>query len=143
MIFSVRIVLDTSVLVAAIRSKMGASRILLDAALAWEVQFCISTPLILEYEAVLTRPEHPLASGISSAEVVDLVDMLCDKGVQVELTETWLPILRDPCDEMVLNTAINGRVDAIVTFNRADFAGIPEAPGIDVQSPGEALRRIR
>jgi predicted nucleic acid-binding protein len=57
------------------------------------------------------------------------------------MTEAWLPILKDPADEMVLSTAINGRVDAIVTFNRADFAGIPEDIGIDVLSPGEALRR--
>lgn len=135
--------LDTSVLVAAIRSKTGASSILLSAALASEFQFCISTPLILEYEAVLTRPEHLHASGISSAEVADLLDLLCDMGVQVELSETWLPILRDPADEMVLGTAINGRADAIVTFNRADFAGIPEDLGINVLSPGEALRRIR
>ena len=135
--------LDTSVLVAAIRSKTGASRVLLKAALAAEFQFCISTPLILEYEAVLTRPEHLNVSRIRSADVGELLDLLCDQGVQVELTETWLPILRDPSDEMVLNTAINGRVDAIVTFNRADFAGIPEDLGIDVLLPGEALRRIR
>jgi putative PIN family toxin of toxin-antitoxin system len=139
----VRILLDTSVLVAAIRSKTGAARILLDAALASEFQFCISTPLILEYEAVLTRSEHLLASRISSAEIGDLLDLLCDVGIQVEMTETWLPILRDPDDEMVLCTAINGRVDAIVTFNRADFAGIPENLGILVLSPGDALRRTR
>jgi putative PIN family toxin of toxin-antitoxin system len=115
---------------------------LLDAALDSKFQFCISTPLILEYEAVLTRHEHLLASRISNADVVELVDLLCNKGIQVELTETWMPILRDPDDEMVLSTAINGRVDAIVTFNRADFAGIPEDLGIEVVSPGEALRRL-
>jgi putative PIN family toxin of toxin-antitoxin system len=139
----VRVVLDTSVLVAAIRSKTGASRILLDGALASNFQFCISTPLILEYEAVLTRPEHLLVSGIRSADVSELLDLLCEVGIQVEMTETWLPILRDSGDEMVLGTAINGRVDAIVTFNRADFAGIPDDLGIDVLSPGEALRRFR
>lgn len=138
-----QIVLDTSVLVAAIRSKTGASRILLDAALESRLRFCISTPLILEYEAVLTRPEHLLASGVSGAEVVELIDSLCEMGVQVEITETWLPVLRDPDDEMVLSTAINGRADVIVTFNRADFAGIPEDLRIDVVSPGEALRRMR
>jgi len=115
---------------------------LLDAALDSKFQFCISTPLILEYEAVLTRHGHLLASRISNADVVELVDLLCNKGIQVELTETWMPILRDPDDEMVLSTAINGRVDAIVTFNRADFAGIPEDLGIEVVSPGEALRRL-
>jgi putative PIN family toxin of toxin-antitoxin system len=135
-------VLDTSVLVAAIRSKTGASRILLDAALASKFRSCISTPLILEYEAVLTRQEHLLTAGISSADVAELLDALCEVGVQVEITEIWLPVLPDPDDEMVLGTAINGRADAIVTFNRADFAGIPEGLGIDVLSPGEALRRI-
>ena len=92
---------------------------------------------------MLTRPEHLLASGVSGAEVVELIDSLCEMGVQVEITETWLPVLRDPDDEMVLSTAINGRADVIVTFNRADFAGIPEDLRIDVVSPGEALRRMR
>jgi predicted nucleic acid-binding protein len=131
------------VLVAAIRSETGASRVLLNSALDCRLQVSISTPLILEYEAVLTRREHLQASGLSAAEVGEILDMLCASGIQVHMTEGWRPMLRDPDDEMVLGTAINGRVDAIVTFNRADFAGIPEEIGIEVLLPEEALRRTK
>ena len=120
-----RIVLDTSVVVAAIRSGTGASKALLDSFLQSRAQFLISTPLVLEYEAVLTRREHLRASGLNAEEVGSLLDMICAAGMQVHMTRNWRPMLRDPDDEMVLGTAINGRADAIVTLNRGDFAGIP------------------
>jgi putative PIN family toxin of toxin-antitoxin system len=138
----VRAVLDTSVLVAAIRSQTGASKALLAAALQLRFHFLISTPLVLEYEAVLTRREHLLASGLSNGEIQEVLDMLCATGIQVQMTRSWRPKLRDPDDEMVLGTAINGQGDAIVTFNRADFAGFVEEFGIQVLSPMEALRRM-
>jgi len=138
----VRIVLDTSVVVAAIRSGTGASKALLDSFLQSRAQFLISTPLVLEYEAVLTRREHLRASGLNAEEVGSLLDMICAAGMQVHMTRNWRPMLRDPDDEMVLGTAINGRADAIVTLNRGDFAGIPEEFGIEVLSPLEALKKM-
>jgi putative PIN family toxin of toxin-antitoxin system len=135
-------VLDTSVLVAAIRGQTGASKALLAAALQSRIQFLISTPLVLEYEAVLTRREHLQASGLVIAEVGEMLDMLCAAGIQVRMTQSWRPTLRDPDDEMVLGTAINGQAGAIVTFNRADFVGIQEEFGIAVLSPMEALKRM-
>jgi putative PIN family toxin of toxin-antitoxin system len=138
----VRIVLDTSVLVAAIRSETGASKALLSAAFQFRFQFLISTPLVLEYEAVLTRPEHLRASGLTIGGVGELLDMICATGIEVRMTQSWRPKLPDPDDEMVLGTAINGRADAIVTFNRADFAGILGEFGVEVLSPMEALKRM-
>jgi putative PIN family toxin of toxin-antitoxin system len=138
----VRVVLDTSVLVAAIRSQTGASKALLTAALDSRFQFLISNPLVLEYEAVLTRREHLQASGLSIGEVGELLDTICATGIQVRLTRSWRPILRDPDDEMVLGTAINGSADAVVTFNRADFIGIPGEHGLEVISPQEGLKRM-
>jgi predicted nucleic acid-binding protein len=102
----------------------------------------MSTPLILEYEAVLTRPEHLQASGLSIGEVEEMLDLICATGIQVRMTESWRPMLRDPDDEMVLATGINGQAEAIVTFNRADFAGVSANFGIEVLSPQEALRRL-
>jgi putative PIN family toxin of toxin-antitoxin system len=135
-------VLDTSVLVAAIRGQTGASKAVLAAALQSRFHFLISTPLVLEYEAVLTRREHLLASGLSVGEVQEMLDMVCATGIQVQMTQSWRPTLRDPDDEMVLGTAINGQADAIVTFNRADFVSFVEVFGIQVLSPIEALRRM-
>ena len=136
------VVLDTSVLVAAIRGQIGASKALLTAAIQSRFHFLISTPLVLEYEAVLARREHMVAAGLSIAEVQELLDMVCATGIQVQMTHSWRPKLRDPNDEMALGTAINGQADTIVTFNRADFAGFVEEFGIQVLSPMEALRRI-
>jgi putative PIN family toxin of toxin-antitoxin system len=135
-------VLDTSVLVAAIRSKTGASKAVLTAALESQVQFLISNPLVLKYEAVLTRREHLRASGLSLSQIEELIDMICAAGTEVRMTRSQRPMLRDANDEMVLETAINGGANAIITFNRADFADIPVEFSIEVLAPREALKRI-
>lgn len=102
----------------------------------------ISTPLVLEYEAVLSRPEHLRASGLDISEIGELIDLICSVGIEVPMTRSWRPLLRDPDDEMVLGTAINGKADAIVTFNCADFTGIPEEFSVEVFGPREALERM-
>jgi putative PIN family toxin of toxin-antitoxin system len=137
-----RLVLDTSVLVAAMRSQTGASRALVKAALEFRIQFLISNPLVLEYEAVLSRPEHLRASGLGISEVGALIDQICSAGIEVRMTQSWRPKLPDPDDEMVLGTAINGKANAIVTFNRADFVGIQEEFAIEVLSPMDGLKRM-
>jgi putative PIN family toxin of toxin-antitoxin system len=135
-------VIDTSVLVAAIRSNSGASNLLLRAGLNRRFELLISTPLVLEYEAVMTRAEHLLASGLTADEIEELLDVLCGVGNEVPMTRSWRPQLSDPDDEMVLATSINGNADAIVTFNRGDFASVDVKFNIEIISPQEALGRI-
>lgn len=137
-----RIVIDTSVFIAAIRSDAGASKALVAAALQGKIQFLISTPLVLEYEEVLNRREHLKASGLSSEEVQALLDAICAVGTEVVMTRSLRPQLPDPDDEMVLETAVNGAADAIVTFNLADFAGIEDMFGVEVVTPRGALKRM-
>ncbi len=67
--------------------------------------------------------------------------MICATGVQVRMIRSWRPLLRDPDDEMVLETAINGQADAIITFNLADFAGIPKQFSVEVLTPKQVLER--
>ena len=55
----------------------------------------------------------------------------------------WRPTLNDPNDEMVLEVAVNGQADAIVTFNLKDYGSIPNTFNIDVLRPSDALRRVR
>jgi putative PIN family toxin of toxin-antitoxin system len=138
----VRAVLDTSVLVAAIRSPTGASKALLDAALGGQMEILISTALVLEYEAVLTRPEHLRVAGYSLEEMQELLDAICEAGTRVTVRWHWRPQLHDPNDEMVLETAINGYANAIVTFNRTDFIHAGKHFGLQVLSPREALERV-
>src|SRR3979411_2305670 len=116
-------VLDTDVMVAAVRSDSGASRQLLLAALNRQFELLLSVPLLLEYEAVMTRPQHLAACGLSSAEVGHVLDDLAAVSRPVRLAFRWRPRLSDPDDDMVLETAINGSASAIVTSNQRDFAG--------------------
>lgn len=117
-----RVVLDTNVLVAAGRSRHGAAFALLRALQAGKFRLLASVPMFLEYEAVLKRPEQLAAGGRSAAMVDGFLDALAGWTEPVHLYYLWRPQLRDPADEMVLETALNGRAEALVTFNVNDFA---------------------
>jgi putative PIN family toxin of toxin-antitoxin system len=135
-------VLDTDVLVAAFRSDKGASRLVLEAARALRFHLLLSVPLMLEYESVLTRPEHLAASGASREDVSAVLDELALLGKRVELMIRTRPMLRDPDDEMVLETAINGRADALVTFNVRDFAPAAARFHCSAVNPVEVIRAL-
>jgi putative PIN family toxin of toxin-antitoxin system len=135
-------VLDTDVLVAAFRSAAGASRQILLAALAGRFRLLLSVPLMFEYEAVLSRPEHLAASGANAEDVSDVLDGLAAVGQHVKLAFRWRPALRDPNDDMVLETAVNGQADGIVTFNAQDFRPVAGRFGCRVMRPGEFLRLL-
>ena len=128
---------------AALRSDRGASRQLLLAALNRRFELLLSVPLILEYEAVLTRPHHLAACGLSSAQVGRVLDDLTAVARPVRLAFRWRPRLSDPDDDMVLETAMNGNADAIVTFNQRDFVAGMEAADFVAISPAMALQQIR
>jgi putative PIN family toxin of toxin-antitoxin system len=134
--------MDTDVMVAAFRSQRGASRQILLAALACRFELLLSVPLILEYEAVLNRPEHLAASGLTSREVERVLDDIAAVAKPVKLSFRWRPRLRDPNDDMVLETAVNGNADAIVTFNQRDFEKAKRSFGCAVLLPAAALQQI-
>ena len=134
--------LDTDVIVAAVRSARGASRGLLERIRAGRLVGLISVPLLLEYEAVLSRPEHMPDRGLSFAEVEAILDGLAEVMEHVVLHYLWRPLLRDGVDDMVLESAINGRETAIVTFNLKDYGNWPLTFGIEVLTPATCLRRL-
>jgi putative PIN family toxin of toxin-antitoxin system len=138
-----RLVLDTDVLVTAFRSERGASRELLIAALDERLVLLASTALWLEYEAVLTRPLHLRAAGLSAAEVRDVLAALAVVAEPVPIHFLWRPVLADAEDEHVLDLAMNGRADMLVTFNRDDFMEASKTFQIDVVTPAAALQRLR
>jgi len=135
----VRVVLDTNVLVGAIRSDAGASRRLLRFGLQRRCVLLISVPLMAEYQSVMTRPEHLTASHLSAEGVGDLLDAVVSVAEPVRLAFLWRPLLPDPDDDMVMEAAVNGQADLLVTFNRRHFGMIGERFGIRVCSPGEAV----
>jgi putative PIN family toxin of toxin-antitoxin system len=138
-----RFVLDTDVLVAALRRRDGASWPLVDRALKRESTFLFSVPLILEYEAVLTREEHRKVHGLSVPDVDELINALASVAESVQIRFLWRPLLSDPTDDMVLETAVNGRADLLVTFNQEDFAAAAKRFGVKIVRPSEALHRLR
>ncbi|CDX38617.1 conserved hypothetical protein [Mesorhizobium sp. ORS 3359] len=135
-----RLVLDTAVMVAAIRSDAGASRRLLVAALERRFTLLASVPLVIEYQAVMTRPEHLKASGLPIDDVNVLLDAVAAVAEPVRLAFLWRPVARDQDDDMVLEAAVNGQADAIVTFNTRDFSEAAVRFGIDVLVPGQAWK---
>ena len=139
-----RLVLDTAAMVAAIRSESGASRWLLRSALERRrgLTILVSVPLLIEYEAVMTRSEHLKAAGLSAADIATLLDAVAAVAEPVRLAYLWRPALPDANDDMVLEAAVNGRADAIVTFNLADFGRAVEQFGVVALAPGEAVKRL-
>jgi predicted nucleic acid-binding protein len=135
--------MDTSAVVAAMRSPTGASAALLMKARQGKVTLLANVALALEYEATCHRPEHVMASGLSVDEVGIFVDAVIAMVEPVESHYIWRPMLRDPGDELVLEAAANGRASAIVTFNQRDFGVIPVQFGVEVLTPAIALRRIK
>jgi putative PIN family toxin of toxin-antitoxin system len=137
-----RLALDTDVLVAALCSRRGASRAWLRAILTGEATLLLSVPLALQYEAVLTRPGLLTAAGAIAEQVTTLLDILCAVCQPVEISFLWRPTLRDADDEMVLEVAVNGRADRLLTFNERDFAAAGRL-GVTVERPGPAWRLWR
>lgn len=138
-----RVVIDTNVLVAALRSRSGASYLLVEEWRRGKIEAVATVALFLEYEAVLKRPENRRPAGVSEAEIDVLLDELSLVCVEVESRVNWRPQLRDANDEIVLDAALNGRAQAIVTFNQSDFLPAARSFGIDVISPIELLRSYK
>ena len=134
-------VLDTNVLVAAIRSPKGASAEILRRVLTGQVKVLCSVPLFMEYESVLLRPEHLAAAGAQAPEVINVLDVLAGVVVRVEIQFLWRPQLKDPNDDLVLELAVNaqglGDAVSIVTFNQKDFLPQARQFGVNVITPRE------
>ena len=135
--------LDTDVVTAAFRSPTGASAALIELALDGKITLLASVPLALEYEAVLKRDEHLVACNATIEQMDRRVRSLIALCEPVYRAFRWRPQVRDPADEMVLEAAVNGGADMLVTFNRRDFGTAPAAFGIACLLPREALERTR
>ena len=135
------LVVDTNVFVSALRSSSGYSRLLVQDTLSGKQQIGVSTPLFVEYEAVLTRPEQLAAFGLNRQEVIEFLDGLANVLLPVDLSFLWRPQLRDPADEMVLETAINGNATHLITWNTRDFLPAIKQFGVKLQTPAEFYKQ--
>lgn len=139
---SFRFVIDTNVLVTALCNRDGASHLLIRWALANKISLLASPPLWLEYEAVLKRSEIRLRHGISIENLNIVLDTLAAHVEPVHMSYLWRPQLRDPNDEMVLETALNAAADALVTFNLKDFADAANRFSLKLITPAECIKLI-
>ena len=138
-----RIVLNTNVLVAGLQSRNGASNRILRAVPDGRFALLLSVPLFLEYEAVLKRPERRAGHGLSDEQIDVLLGVWAKLCEPVTLSYLGRPQLPDPDDEMVLETAVNGRADILVTFNIQAFRSAAPRFGVKVLKPAEWLATWR
>ena len=136
---TLQIIIDTNVLLSAVRSQLGASFRLLSLIEDSRFEINLSVALALEYEDVLKRPA--LNPNLTIQEVDDVLDFLCQNANLCEIFYLWRPTLRDPKDDFVLELAVESNCDYIVTFNTKDFAGA-EKFGIKAIRPKEFLQII-
>jgi putative PIN family toxin of toxin-antitoxin system len=137
-----RVVLDTDIVVTALRSATGGSNATLRAAATGRLTPLVTPALFLEYEAVLKRPEQRLAHGLGLPDIDRFLAALASACEAVEVSFQWRPQLNDANDEMVLEAAVNGRADALVTHNVRDFAKAADRFGLRVLRPGELLKEL-
>ena len=137
------VVFDTNVLVAATLSPFGASFQLLALLPERRFELLVSVPVMLEYEEVLKREDMRAQSHLTLEEVDVLLDMLAAIGTPCTPFFQWRPQLSDPDDEMLLELAVNGHANAIVTVNTRDFLPAARTFGVEVLRPGAFLRRLR
>lgn len=131
-----RVVLDSNVLVSALRSRRGASFQLLKLLREGRFEIAVSVPVALEYESVLRRHSEEL--GLPRDEADALVDYLCEVGYRQVIHFLWRPTLTDPRDEFILELAVAAGCKAIVTHNVRDFARATRF-AVRVMTPGAFL----
>lgn len=129
-------------MVAALRSRRGASNRLVELVALGRVPPLVSTALFLEYEDVLRRAETRLATNMDESDVDEFLAALASAAEGVEVNFRWRPQLTDPKDEFVLEAAVNGQADALVTHNVRDFQAAAHRFGLRVLLPGELLKEL-
>ena len=134
-----RVVLDTNVLVAGLRSRQGASFRLLDEVGRGKFEIALSVPLVLEYADALLR--HAPVTGLSRRDVDVILDYFCSVAHLQEIFFLWRPLLPDPKDDLVLELAVAAGCSTVVTYKVRDFRGA-ESLGVSAQRPGPFLKAI-
>lgn len=133
------VVLDTNVIVSGLRSRRGASFRVLSLVGSGAFDHCMSVTLAFEYEDSVRRPDSGIR--LSDHAVKDVLDFLCSSARRVKIHFLWRPVLPDSKDDMVLEVAVHGACEAIVTYNVRDFRGC-ERFGVRAIRPQQFLSMI-
>ena len=131
-----RVVVDTNVVVAGLRSRRGAAFRLLSEVGRGRFEIALSVPLVLEYEDALLR--HAAVTRLGPADVKAVLDYFCEVAHLQEIFYLWRPLLPDPNDDFLLELAVAARCHSIITYNTRDFVGA-ERFGVATVEPGPFL----
>lgn len=138
-----RIVLDTSALISAIRSSTGAAAEVVRLADLGKLTLLLDYKLVSEYRDVTLRPQHLAASGRTREDLETLIERLEAIAAPVFVGIRHRPLSQDENDDMVLDVAINGKADVIVTNNIKDLRPAAERFAIQVLNPRDFLIAFR
>jgi putative PIN family toxin of toxin-antitoxin system len=136
-----RVVIDTNVFVAGLRSNRGVSFKILEMLPEKSFGLLLSVPLMLEYESVFKRRE--IGISLSSRDIDAILNMIAAISEHIKLYYLWRPFLSDPKDDMILELAVGGNADSIVTFNERDFKGVEKHFGISIISPKIFFHQVK
>lgn len=134
-----KIVIDTNVIVSALRSRNGFSFDLLSLIDDKRFKISISVPLILEYEDAIKRNKKVIK--LSQANIDAILDYICLIAEKRKIFYLWRPFLKDPKDDMILELAVESESDFIISFNKKDFVGTTKF-NIEVLTPKEFLQML-
>lgn len=134
-----QVVLDTNVIVSALRSQRGASYKLVMLVGRANFEINLSVPVLLEYEDAAKRLLGQIA--LTENDINNILDYLCGMAHEREVFYLWRPFLKDPKDDMILELAVSAQCEAIITYNKKDFVGV-EQFGLQVMTPKEFLEKI-
>lgn len=134
-----RVILDTNVILSAMRSQTGASHRLLLTIGHPRWQSVITPALMYEYEDVARRPGN--APGLSPRDITNILDLIFQQSHRQLVWFSWRPLSSDPGDDAILEAAIAGGCDYVVSFNERHLRAAKEF-GIEVVKPVELLKRI-
>ena len=135
-----KIVIDTNVIITALRSTKGASFKLLSIIDSNRFEFSLSIPLFFEYESVAKRNKVQL--GLSLSTIDDILNYLAELSNKREIYFLWRPFLKNPKDDLVLEVAVESSCDFIISYNKIDFRDINKF-GLKVLTPLEFLKLIK
>lgn len=134
------VVIDTNVIVSALKSKQGASYRLLSLIGQKKFDIYLSVPIILEYEEISKR--LLVTTQLTENDISVIIDYICQIGIPTQVFYLWRPFLNDPDDDMILELAVAGNCDSIITFNIKDFAKVEDVFGIKIITPKKFLLEI-
>ena len=127
-----RAVIDTNVIISAMKSTLGASHAILMAIFQRRFVPALSVPLVMEYEEVSKRPG--LVTNLTHQQIDAILDLICQRGHEQRIFFNWRPFLKDPDDDMLVELAIAAQTNCIVTSNYHHLAPA-EKLGIRVLEP--------